>query len=106
MTKHWECQCRKRMCDAKIRLPDGQEIARGLLKLGVDGAGGRFVPAPVSNPQTWDSQAVSEVVADMGSHRHRLLGWKYVRDSVRVTEDGMVMGNYFEFDSDEALPSA
>jgi hypothetical protein len=106
MKPHPECQCRKRVCDAKIRLPDGQAISRGLLKLGAFGGAGHFVPAPVSSPKNWDSQAVSEVVADMGSHQHRLLGWKYVQDSVRLTEDGMVIGNYFEFYSDEALPSA
>jgi hypothetical protein len=40
-------------------------------------------------------------VADLGTHQHHLLNWVYRPDSWLMADEGMALGDYFQFEADE-----
>lgn len=101
---HYRCECRIHKCAAKILTLDGQVIATGLLKLSTDRGHGYFVPIQEPNPPpVLDFQDKAEVTADLCSHQHLLRNWKYQKDVWKMTAEGLIAGDYFEFESDQDL---
>src|ERR1017187_5658173 len=73
-----QCDCKTRGSRAKVVRLDSQEIATGLLRLEVPGGEPSFVPdIQFQPPQPLDRTAYPEVIADLGTHQHRLLKWYF-----------------------------
>ncbi len=61
--------------------PDGQEIAKALLKLDADGRSGWFEPHSASLIlHSLDANTYPELLADLGTHRHKLLNVRRLLD--------------------------
>jgi hypothetical protein len=94
-----QCDCRKHESRAKILSLDGQEIATGGLRIR-DGAGqSRFAPdAEFQTPQRLDTTSRPEVVADLGTHQHRLLNWKFCTGTPHGSHNLEYNPYHFHFD--------
>lgn len=70
-----------RASDAKILNPDGREIATALLTLSSDGTEGWFeLNSQVALRHDLDGKIYPELLADLGTHRHRLRNAKLAVD--------------------------
>jgi hypothetical protein len=101
-----QCRCRTRKCDARILSLAGLEIAIGFLILESAGDPGLFLPVREgATLQTLDTSSYAKVSAEVGTHRHFLLGWRYTaedhRDAILIHRKTNWSGGYFQFERDE-----
>jgi hypothetical protein len=89
-----ECDCKKGNVRAVVMV-----VGLGTLMPGSGRAGGCFISDSRANtPDERAAGECSEVVADVGTHRHKLSGWRFYPD---VLVDGMGGSHfgYYYFDS-------
>jgi hypothetical protein len=105
-TRNPQCKCRTRKSDARILSLAGLEIAIGYLILESVGDPGLFLPVREgASLQTLDQTSYAMVRAEVESHHHFLVGWRYIsdrhKDEILLHRRTNWRGGYFQFERDE-----